>query len=724
MSLKNERPSMLHSMILNFGLNYSKTHNDFKFYSFFLLWNPENLRYEDLQDGTSKSGDKIPSLISRICRELVNTNIEISIEEFVSKIKLTKETILDFFREAIFWNIFNSHKENKFSELWNLFEQYNNKYSQQEQSKWHSEILNLAERFMKEHDEWRFLNFFKNWNPENLRNEDWKETKKDEQTYKPLATKAIKKAFEIIKVQPSNQNLSWLTRVYEKAIKFFPNDEWLLREKALLHFKNNELELSATIYKKLVLDLHEKYYVWQEYANCIVSDNILKIGMLSKALTLEKNEDFLGDIHLELARVLINENLIENAFIELNVYKKHREMKGKKLSAYFEELYQKVNGIELSLEENHELYKKYIPFAENFAYSDLDWTEVVLVDKWKDNKGKERLIFTNGKMVEFVTDKNRFEILKHYELGKVYKFKIYDKNITEEDFSLSYFTNESLTIDVHEKYIPLTADNTEKENWGILDETFAVVDYINKEKNVIHAITKDNIEVFFPGMKDTLNVGDFIAAKSFLKKIKLNKHNSLSKVGEKIDISQFKIKSKFSNEKLETKKDGQRLEIRDVKKVKKEEVITHFHSNIAIVDGINETKQLFHFVINASLQGIVRFSETALKPYEGDFIKITFVKKLDKEKKIRLKVLDITTTAEKNKNLRRNIIGELCVTFKSNIIKGSGFPDFAFINDDEYRDNFYVPQYLLVKNNITDDCFVEATAVFNGEKWKVINLKK
>ncbi|MGL4347325.1 MAG: hypothetical protein ACRCR9_04500 [Chitinophagaceae bacterium] len=37
MNLKNERPSMLHSMILNFALNYSKTHRDFKFYNFFLL---------------------------------------------------------------------------------------------------------------------------------------------------------------------------------------------------------------------------------------------------------------------------------------------------------------------------------------------------------------------------------------------------------------------------------------------------------------------------------------------------------------------------------------------------------------------------------------------------------------------------------------------------------------------------------------------------------------
>jgi hypothetical protein len=160
MNLKNERPSMLHSMILNFALNYSKTHSDFKFYNFLLLWNPDNFRHEDLHNGF-KDGKDIPSLISRVCREFVNSNTEINIEEFLSKINLKKEVVIDFFRETIFWNIFNAQKENKFSELWNLFEQYNSNYSKHGQSKWHSEILNLAERFMKENDEWRFLNFFK-----------------------------------------------------------------------------------------------------------------------------------------------------------------------------------------------------------------------------------------------------------------------------------------------------------------------------------------------------------------------------------------------------------------------------------------------------------------------------------------------------------------------------------------------------------------------------------
>lgn len=678
MNLKNERPSMLHSMILNFALNYSKTHNDFKFYNFFLLWNPDNLRYDDLYDGY-KDGKHIPSLVSRICREFANSNTEINIEDFLSKINLSKETVLDYFRETIFWNILNAHKENKFPELWNLFEQYNANYSKHGQSKWHSEILNLAERFMKENDEWRFLIFFKNWNPENLRNEDWKETKKDENTYKPLATKAIKKTFEILKTQTSEQNLSWLIQPYEKAIQLFPDDKWLLREKALLHFKNNELEIAIKIYKQLALELSDKYYVWQEFSDCIISDNSLKIGMLSKAKSLENNEDFLGDIHLDLAKVLIEENLLENALVELEAYKKHREIKGWKLSAIFDELHKKVNTVKFSLKDNRELYKKYIPLAENFAYADFDWTEFVLTDKWKDEKGKERLSFTDGRTIEFTIGKNHFEILKQSELGQIFNLKLHKQEIKKEvEAKFAWFGKTGVR---EYKYIPLIVNKTEKKHWEILNDTFAVVEYINKEKNIIHAITTDNKEVFFPQIKNDLQIGDFVTAKYYIKKVK----------------------------------DESRTELRQIQKIDKDSVISKFQTQIAIVDGVNDQKQLFHFVISSKLQGIVKFTETNLRPGVGDFIKLSFVTKTDKEKKLRVKILSIELTEEGNPNLRKDIIGIMEMKYKN---YDEEVPDFAFIGD------YYVPKYLLEKHNITDDCRVNARAIYVGGKWKVTEIQK
>jgi len=678
MNLSTDRPSMLHSMVLNFALNYSKTNSDFKFYNFFLLWNPENLRYEDLHDGY-KEEKSIPSLISRICRELVNSETKINIEEFISKINLKNETVLDFFRETIFWNIFNAYKENKFENLWDLFTQYNHNYSLYGESKWHSEILNIAERFMKDNDEWRFLNFFKNWNPEYLRDSDWKETNKDENTYKPLAIKTIKKSFEALKHQTSEQDLSWLIQLYEKAIKSFPNDEWLLREKALLHLKNNELELAIKIYKLLVLELSDKHYIWQEFSDCIISDNSLKIGMLSKALSLEKNEDFLGDIHLHLAKVLVEENLLENAFIELEAYKKHREIKGWKLSAIFDELHKKTNTVTLSLKDNRVLYKAYIPFAENFAYSDFDWEELVLVDKWKDEEGKERVMLTNGNKIELVIGKKRFEVLKKSELGQVLKFKLHKQEVKKETEAKFAWMGKTI-ITIH-KHIPLIAEKSDKQDWEILEDAFAIVDYINKEKNIIHVITTQNKEIFFPQIKPELKIGDFITAKSYIKKIK----------------------------------DENRTELRQIQKIDRDSVLSKFQTQIAIVDGVNEQKQLFHFVISSTLQGIVKFTETDLRPKEGDFVKLKLTTKTDKDKKLRVKVVSVELTDETSPNLRKDLTGTMIMKYKN--YDGEN-PDFAFIGD------YYVPKYLLNKYDITTDCRVKARAIFAGEKWKVTEIIK
>src|SRR5690606_13402540 len=114
--------------------------------------------------------------------------------------------------------------------------------------------------------------------------------------------------------------------------------------------------------------------------------------------------------------------------------------------------------------------------------------------------------------------KNRFEILKQSKLGQIFKFKLHKQEIKKEvEAKFAWFGK---TVVSEYKYIPLIAYKTEKEYWEILNDTFAVVDHINKEKNIIHAITTENKEVFFPQIKNELQSGDFVTAKSYIKKVK------------------------------------------------------------------------------------------------------------------------------------------------------------------------------------------------------------
>lgn len=195
-----------------------------------------------------------------------------------------------------------------------------------------------------------------------------------------------------------------------------------------------------------------------------------------------------------------------------------------------------------------------------------------------------------------------------------------------------------------------------------------------------------NKEVFFPQIKPELQIGNFVTAKSYIKKVK----------------------------------DENRTELRQIQKIDKGSIIAKFQTQVAIVDSVNEQKQLFHFVISPKLQGIVKFIETNLRPKEDDFIKLTFATKTDKDRKLRVKTLSIELTEEVNSDLRKDITGIIEMKYKN---YDEEVPDFAFIGD------YYVPKHLLEKHNITEDCRVNAKVIYGEDKmkrpkWKVIEIER
>ena len=87
MNLKNERPSLLHSMILNFAVQYSKDHSDFDLYSFFTLWDPRFLRTDD-KENQHREGKEIPSLISRVIRQFVDKDYKYDVDYLIENINM------------------------------------------------------------------------------------------------------------------------------------------------------------------------------------------------------------------------------------------------------------------------------------------------------------------------------------------------------------------------------------------------------------------------------------------------------------------------------------------------------------------------------------------------------------------------------------------------------------------------------------------------------------
>ena len=531
LNLKNEKPSLLHSMILQIAVHYASTHKDFDIFRFFQIWNPKFLQIDDLKK-QFHDGKEFPSLITRLIKVIINNQTNFDITYLIQEIgdeNLIKESI----RETFFWKIFQAHKDNQINSLWSFLTFYVKSYSYLGPSHWHSEILKLAERYMVEDNQWRFYDFIKNWNIQNFTDNDWKEEINGEYTNKPLALKSLKKLFEIVKSSNKVQeDISWIIDLYQYALKKLDNDIWLLREYAILINKAHKTDEAISIYKNIILELSDQAYAWHEFANIIKNKNInMSISMLCKAITIQPNEDFLGEIRLDLAELLLENNLFNEAFVELTKYRKHREEKGWKTPERFQIIFSKVSNIEHLSSDNKTFYQSSKVIAEEYILSNIPTKSVMLLDTFKNKEGKERLLFTDFKDIEFVTNRKKSSSLNNAKKNDTFDVKLhFDK--------------------VNKKYLVLKIEKSLHNIDELIDNALveiAIVDHINIQKELFHYVINSNESgvIHFDQTILRPNIGDFIKLKYYLTNDKKNNRS-------KINILKIEISNEIKNSLIKT----------------------------------------------------------------------------------------------------------------------------------------------------------------------------
>lgn len=552
LNLKNERPSLLHSMILQIAIHYASTHKDFDIFKFLQIWNPKYLQNDDIKKQYHE-GKEFPSLLSRLIKVIINNQTPFDINYLISEIE-NENLIVENIRETFFWKIFQVHKENQFNLMWNILNNYVNTYSNFGPSHWHSEILKLAERYMIEDNQWRFYDFIKNWNIQNFTDDDWREEINGEYTNKPLALKSLKKLFDIIKSPNKDQeDISWILNLYQYALKKLDNDIWLLREYAILLNKTNKTDEAIGIYKNIILELSDQAYAWHEFSNIIKTKNKdIAISMLCKAISIQPNEDFLGEIRLDLAELLLDNEFLNEGLIELTKYKNHREEKGWKTPERYQVLFSKVSNISTSLSDNKLFYESTKANAEDFILSNIPSTNVVLYDVFKNKEGKERLIFTDFKDIEIVTNRRKSKCLENAKKNEVFEAKIhFDK--------------------INQKYLVLKIKKSDIAIDNLINnasEEIAIVDHINNQKKLFHYVinTRQDGVIQFDQTTLKLNIGDFIKIKYYFsndKKSAKSKINIL-KVETTQEVKNSLIKTITGELKLKYKVNGSTYDYDDI----------------------------------------------------------------------------------------------------------------------------------------------------------------
>lgn len=678
--LTNSRPSNLHSQILNFALNYSKRDAAFKLIPFLKLWGPQYITNGDFRDSIAQDGKTIPSLMKRISREVAKYSHE-EVNEFIELLPTGKAEFVEMLREGSFWNLYNLMNEHKYDDLWRQFDAYLCSYAQYEASISHSKILSLAERSMKDANQYRFYEFFKKWDPANLREEDWKEERNENgDTYKSLALKALKRAADALSGFNADTagDFSWLIDAYNTAVSKNPDDDWTIRTKAMLLHRAGRVSEASDIYKDLTLRLGDKYYVWSEFADC-VSEPDVKIGMLCKAVLMERNEDFLGQIRLDLAEQLINQGKKEAAAYEIKLHKDHYTAKGWSIKQRVYSLEGACGQVDTLPENNRDLYYEYISHAEEYAYSEISYTDLVFVDEWTNQEGKKFQKYVDGRYKEVVINIRKFPQLKRAKLGQVWSFKLYTGGA--------------------DKDIPLIVKRSQVADWSILPLQYGYVQYVNEDKKVYHVYTQDSQLVYEHYQTKDFEKGEFIS---------------------------FRVYKRIANFKT-------LVDIYSLKKCQPSTAISSFKSSVVAVDGVNEEKKLFHYVMGPQQpSGVIHYDQTDIRPEVGDMLRIYYYEREKKDenrpfstRKI-VEILKVEKTADRNERVLREFSGLLSVKYHGGGPDCWSFddeedlaePDFAFVGD------YYIHKNLLTQHGITSDCNVNGKAVLGGDgKWKVFWLE-
>ncbi len=295
----------------------------------------------------------------------------------------------------------------------------------------HSLILSEAVRIEQAVPlQFLFSAFLNTWNLENLRDEDWVGGKNEQDQQLPslvekMITVYVKEMMITPTVSPSDDFLN----VLEKAVKKWPKNANLLRNRAQIRIKLGQREEACKLYKELLIDATDKFYLWSELAE-LVDDDEIKIALLCKALCLNTPPEYLGRIRMSLAQMLVAREMYGWAKSELKKVKETYEQQKWKLPSGYDSIERKILA-ETKEDTTESLYALYSSKADDYILSDLPSVLMIKVKQFTEDETSP-----NGSKSKKVT-----------------KWVLIDKNekpqtIKPKRFGLSFKTNNGQCFEV------------------------------------------------------------------------------------------------------------------------------------------------------------------------------------------------------------------------------------------------------------------------------------
>lgn len=620
LGLKNERPSMLHSQMLNVATLISEKYEDFKFLPFLELWDVNTLSDEDFHSSFWEEKE-IQPLVERIIERCfrLGYGLEETMAAFTKNERISDELIENLFSRNQFFVIYNSRSNGDDEFFANVKKYVTTINGISIKNEYHSRILSLYLWKLPDEDIADAVFVIDLWGLENFRDEDWERETDDDKEYPSLVEKAIRHYFAGLKAIRFNKIDNRFESLLRRACQVY-DDDLLERNLALLLIAKGNHKEALSIYRSLLLSFN-RYYVWKELAEA-TDDNDLRISAYCKAITLEPKDEFLGDVHLSLAKLLLEDKMYGEAKRELQTFSDTYQKNGWKLKDEYRSLMAQIPEGTAATDSNIIFYNDHLEVAEEFVYSEIEWTTMfvadVYVQKEKQVK-KAKMVSADGLSISINCKKLGVTNNKSI-IGKCFDVKIHSDNDKNEIVLIK---------------------NSAKQIEQLLPLVVCYVDYHNKEKNCYHLVSETGKSLVISSPKIQLKVGTFCRCHAI-------PQNS---------ASSNKVQAIFH----------------DI--VDKSVACEHFPTKIGVVDGINEGKALFHCVLGRNEDIIIYYSETELRPKVGDYLSIRYISKRNKEGVLRRKMIDVKFADDCEKKYTKTTTGFIRIKYNR-----KGQP-FGFVED-------------------------------------------
>ena len=288
-------------------------------------------------------------------------------------------------------------------------------------------MIQAANLEKKYENDFRFIEFCLMWNLENFRVEDFLSEKGTTENgksieFQSLAEKVATRLYKELKSRHTEEFVNELFPFFLTIKEKCPNNRFIRLYIAQLYYWQNNIERAIAEYKH-ILRIAPDWFIWKHLGD-ICEDKEVRISLYCKAMTMMGKEEYIGELRLGLANLLLDANK-EQAAYEVEQYLKTYKANGWKIAGDVYLLQNKLQGITPSAQAK-QFYRNNIEKAEAFVYSDIPVEVLTFSGIVKNHAGKERANLINKRKKIYVRTPLT-SLLRKASVGDVFLVRVYER---------------------------------------------------------------------------------------------------------------------------------------------------------------------------------------------------------------------------------------------------------------------------------------------------------